>query len=378
MSPTSYQTAPPRMSIIATAQDGVKPVGLVKRSRSRCMEPKAGIYFGAMKALVYTAPGKVEMEERPRPSPQGGEDEIAIEVAGICGSDISGFLGHSALRKPGLVLGHELVGRRRDGRRVVANPLVSCGHCDACISGARNLCESWKLLGLGTTPGTFAEYVALPAAQVYDVPDSLSTEKAILAEPLANIVHLFRIASPPPFFRLAIVGAGTMGALAMSAAVRIGARDVLAVDVNDLRLETMKKLGASAVVNTSTPEGASEALRLAGRGYDLVLDASGSAPARQMAFDFCRPGGQVVLLGMGTQRSEVNFVTSIRKEHRVVMSFAYTPLDFRRSLDLLIAGAIDLTPWTVRLPLDRGQEALERMSHNPGVSLKMMLEVAAS
>ena len=80
----------------------------------------------------------------------------------------------------------------------------------------------------------------------------------------------------------------------------------------------------------------------------MVIDASGSAAARQMAFDFCRPGGQVVLLGMGSQRSEVNFVTSIRKEHRVVMSFAYTPLDFRRSLDLLIAGEIDLTPWTVK------------------------------
>lgn len=319
-----------------------------------------------MQALVYTAPGRVELEQRPRPEPQKGEEEIAIEVAGVCGSDISGFLGHSALRRPPLVLGHELVGRRRDGRRVVANPLVSCGHCEACISGSQNLCESWKLLGLGTTPGTFAEYVALPFAQVYEVPDSLTAEQAILAEPLANVVHLFRIVSPPPFFRLAIIGAGTMGALAVSAA-----------DVNEQRLETMRKLGASATVNAATSDAVAEALRVTGRGYDVVIDASGSAAARQMAFDFCRPGGQVVLLGMGTQRSEVNFVTSIRKEHRVVMSFAYSPVDFRRSLDLLIAGEIDLTAWTVRMPLARGQEALERMSRDPGISLKMMLEVAA-
>jgi 2-desacetyl-2-hydroxyethyl bacteriochlorophyllide A dehydrogenase len=330
-----------------------------------------------MQALVYTAPGRVELEQRPRPVPQKGEEEIAIEVAGICGSDISGFLGHSALRRPPLVLGHELVGRRRDGRRVVANPLVSCGHCNACISGAQNLCQAWKLLGLGTTPGTFAEYVALPSTQVYEVPDSLTAEQAILAEPLANIVHLFRIVSPSPFFRLAIVGAGTMGALAVSAAKRIGAREVLAADVNEQRLETMKTLGASSVVSAGKPDEMAEVLRAAGRGYDVVIDASGSAAARQMSFDFCRPGGQVVLLGMGAQKSEVNFVASIRKEHRVVMSFAYTPIDFRRSLDLLIGGEIDLTPWTVRLPLARGQEALERMSHHPGVSLKMMLEVAA-
>lgn len=331
-----------------------------------------------MRALVYTAPGRVELDERPRPEPRPREEEIAIDFAGVCGSDISGFLGHSALRKPPLILGHELVGRRRDGRRVVANPLVSCGHCDACISGMQNLCESWKLLGLGTTPGTFAEYVTLPSAQVYEVPDSLTAEQAILAEPLANIVHLFRIVSPPPFFRLAIVGAGTMGALAVSVARRIGARDVMAADVNGQRLETMLKLGAATTLNASSSDAVAEAQRMAGRGYDVIIDASGSAAARQMAFDFCRPGGQVVLLGMGTQRSELNFITSIRKEHRVAMSFAYTPLDFRRALDLLIAGEVDLTRWTVRMPLERGQEAMEKMSHDPGVSLKMMLEVTAT
>ncbi len=331
-----------------------------------------------MRALVYTAPGKVELEQRPRPEPQKGEEEIAVEVAGVCGSDISGFLGHSALRHPPLVLGHELVGRRQDGSRVVANPLVSCGCCDACLSGVQNLCDSWKLLGLGTTPGSFAEYVALPSAQVYEVPDSLTAEHAILAEPLANIVHLFRIVAPPPFFRLAIVGAGTMGALALSAGVRVGARDVLVADVNQERLETMQRLGASASVNAARAEDVAAAQRRAGRGYDVVIDASGSAPARQLAFDFCRPGGQVVLLGMGDQRSDVNFVTSIRKEHRVVMSFAYTPVDFKRSLDLLIAGEIDLTPWTVRMSLERGQEALERMSYRPGVALKMILEVATA
>lgn len=330
-----------------------------------------------MRALVYFAPGKVEIEQRPRPGSQKGEAEIAIDVAGICGSDISGFLGHSALRRPPLVLGHELVGRLANGTRVVANPLVSCGQCHACLSGKPNLCSSWKLLGLGTTPGTFAEYVALPASQVYEIPDSLSTDQAILAEPLANVVHLFRLLSPSPFFRLAIVGAGTMGALALVTALRIGARDVLVVDINDKRLQTMRTLGASATFNVSSAEGVAEAMRLSDRGFDVVIDASGSAAARQIAFDLCRPGGQVLLLGMAAQQSEVNFVNSIRKEHRVVMSFAYTPVDFRRSLDLLIAGEVDLTRWTSRMPLEQGQEAFERMSHCPGVSLKMMLEVGA-
>jgi 2-desacetyl-2-hydroxyethyl bacteriochlorophyllide A dehydrogenase len=261
---------------------------------------------------------------------------------------------------------------------VVANPLVSCGECEACVSGAQNLCASWTLLGLGSTPGTFAEFVSLPASQIYPIPDSLASAHAILAEPLANIVHLFRLVSPAPFFRLAIVGAGTMGALALLTAQRIGARDILVLDINSQRLQTMKELGAAHAIDSSGANGLAEAATLAGRGFDVVLDASGSAAARQLAFDLCRPGGQVVLLGMAAQKSEVSFVPSIRKEHRVVMSFAYTPADFRRSLNLLIAGEINLSRWTHSLPLEQGQEAFERMSHNPGDSLKMLLEVGSS
>lgn len=333
-------------------------------------------YTGAMRALVYTAPGRLEVQYHPRPAVAAGEMEISIEAAGVCGSDISGFLGHSSIRKPPLIMGHELVGRLSDGRRVVANPLISCGHCIACLSGAQNLCESWRLLGAGQTQGTFAENVVVPPHQVYEIPDSLPPIRALLAEPLANVVHMFRLISLAAFFRLAIVGAGTMGALTLAASRLIGARDVLVLDINAQRLQTMKALGAGAVVNTSSAEGAAEAKRLAGRGFDVVVDASGSAAARQTALDLCRPGGQIVLLGMAVQRSEVDFVASIRKEHRVVMSFAYTPVDFRRSLDLLIAGEVDLTRWTERMPLEKGQQAFEKMTRAPGATLKMLLQIA--
>ena len=328
-----------------------------------------------MRALVYVAPGKVELQERPRPIAAHGESEVAIELAGVCGSDISGFLGHSTRRKPPLVLGHELIGRTHDGKRVVANPLISCGHCVSCLAGAQNLCESWRLLGMDQTPGTFAEFVALPSEQIHEIPDSLPSARAVLCEPLANIVHLFRITAPLPFFRLAIVGGGTMGALALLVSKGIGAKDVLVADVNEQRLATMEQLGAGAV-NTGAPEGAAEAKRLAGRGFDLVIDASGSAAARQLAFDLCRPGGCVALLGMAAQSSELDFVTSIRKEHRVVMSFAYTPADFLRSMQLLIKGEVDLSPWTAQLPLERGQEGLDMISHAPGPIRKMLLEIS--
>lgn len=328
-----------------------------------------------MRALVYVAPESVEIQERPRPTPAAGESDIEIEMAGICGSDMSGFLGHSPRRKPPLTLGHELVGRTSDGRRVVANPLIVCGGCTRCLSGQQNLCEKWRLLGLDRTEGTFAEYVTLPEGQLYDIPDSLPSERAVLAEPLANIVHLFRIIAPLPFFRLAIVGAGTMGALSFLMAKNIGAKDILAVDVNAERLEVLKKMGASSLINVRDPDALREAVSAGKADFDVVIDASGTAAARQMAFDLCRPGGQVVLLGMGVQRSEVDFVTSIRKEHRVVMSFAYTPVDFQRSLGVLIAGEIDLGPWTEKVPLHEGQWAFEKMTRAPGATLKMLLAI---
>jgi threonine dehydrogenase-like Zn-dependent dehydrogenase len=329
-----------------------------------------------MRALVYTAPHQVEMQDVPRPQPHEGESEIAVIAAGICGSDISGFLGHSRRRIPPLVLGHELVGRRRDGKRVVVNPLINCGRCTACLSGAQNLCSSWRLLGMDRTAGCYAEFVSVPGTQIYEVPDELTDARAVVAEPLANIVHLFRIAAPLPFFRMGIVGGGTMGSLALLVAKHLGVREVLVQDVSEVRLDTARRMGATLAVNVSGEEGRAEARRFAGHGLDLVLDASGTGPARQAAFDLCRPGGLVVLLGMSNERSEIDFVTSIRKEHRVVMSFAYSPVDFERSLSLLKAGEIDITPWTVEMPLEQGQKAFDHMSSAPGDTLKMLLRVS--
>jgi 2-desacetyl-2-hydroxyethyl bacteriochlorophyllide A dehydrogenase len=316
------------------------------------------------------------MGDSPRPVASQGEIEIAVTLAGICGSDISGFLGHSRRRIAPLVLGHEFAGRTADGRRVVANPLVSCGHCAACLSGAQNLCPTWRLLGMDRTAGCYAEFVSIPESQIYPIPDSLPDARAVLAEPLANVVHLFRLAAPQPFFRMGIVGGGTMGALALLTAHRLGARETLVQDVNEARLAVARQMGATVAANAATEEGRAQAKEFAGHGLDIVLDASGNDAARQSAFDLCRPGGQVILLGMGKERSEIDFVASIRKEHRVTMSFAYTPADFARSLALLVAGEIDLSPWTVEMPLAEGQRAFDTMTQSPGDTLKMLLRVS--
>jgi threonine dehydrogenase-like Zn-dependent dehydrogenase len=161
-----------------------------------------------MRALVYTAPRRLIVEEYPRPQPAAGEVEIAVTAAGICGADISGFLGLSRRRTPPLIFGHELVGRTRKGQRVVVDPLMGCGRCGECLRGARNLCRGLRLLGMDRMAGCFAEFVSVPDSQVHEIPDDLDDARAVFAEPLANIVHLFRLAAPPPFFCMGIVGAG--------------------------------------------------------------------------------------------------------------------------------------------------------------------------
>lgn len=326
-----------------------------------------------MRALVYTSPRRVVVEDWPRPFAASDEVEVAVRTAGICGADVTGFLGRSRRRKPPLILGHELVGLTAEGQRAVVDPVIPCGRCGQCVSGASNLCRDLRLLGMDRTEGCFAEYVPVPKAQVYPIPDELDDARAVLVEPLANIVHLFELAAIRPQMRIGIVGAGTMGSMALQMALRLGSREVLVEEVDEPRREAAEKMGAALAVNPQAA--ASAAKSFAGAGLDVVLDCCGTDEARQESFDLCRPGGTVVLLGLARERSEINFAASIRNEHRAVMSFGYTKADFRRSLDLLTAGVVDLRPWTAQMALEEGQQAFERMTCSRGDTLKMILRV---
>ena len=323
-----------------------------------------------MRALVYASPRMVKVEDWPRPHIVPGEVEIAVTTAGICGADVTGFLGRSRRRKPPLILGHELVGLTAEGRRVVADPLISCGRCAQCVSSKGNLCRNLRLLGMDRTDGCFAEYVAVPTAQVHEIPNELDDARAVLAEPLASVVHLFRLAALQPQLRIGIVGAGTMGSMVLQLALQQGMREVLVEEVNESRRAAAATMGATLAVNPGT-----EARDFAGPGLDVVVDACGTDEARREAFDLCRPAGTVVLLGLARERSEINFAASIRNEHRVLMSFGYTKEDFTHSLNLLAARAIDLRPWTAQMALEEGQQAFERMTCARRDTLKMILRV---
>jgi len=338
-----------------------------------------------MKALVYVAPETMEIQQLPDPVPQPGEVLLEVSAAGICGSDIHGFLGHSERRQPGLVMGHESVatileltpgveGWRRS-QRVSFNPLVNCQTCPACLGGRQNVCSNWRLFGMDRLHGTYAERIAVPARLLHPLSDALPETEAVLIEPLAVIVHAFRISMAETPATVAIVGAGPIGSLALVLARLRGAGRVCVIDVIDERLAVAKALGADLVVNAAR-EDAVEVLRaFSGGGADYVVEAVGTQATRQTAAAVGAKGARLVFLGIAENESALPFTTMLRNEQAILTSFCYTPRDFATAVRTIEERRFDLKPWTETRPLEEGQQAFVKMAKNPGATLKLMLEV---
>jgi len=337
-----------------------------------------------MKALVFDAVRHLALQQVPDPTPRSDQAILKVLGTGICGSDVTGFLGHSSRRQPPLILGHEVVGTVASlppgdwpfaiGDRVVANPLQSCGACEHCRLGKTNLCPHWKLLGMDREAGAFAEYVAVAARNLYPLRPHISNTQAVMVEPLANGVHLFSLISRHNFGTLAIYGAGTQGILMLSLARLLGYRDIAVVESNPARLQVAEKLGASLTVNP-TQEDPAETIRkwTKGRGVDIGIDAAGVTATRANLVHAVRKGGEILLLGLHDAMSALDFNLLVRNEQRLQGSYGYTEPDFLLSKRLLENGDICIEPWTRIYPLEQGQEAFDQLTQNPGDTLKVIL-----
>ena len=283
-----------------------------------------------MRALVFTGPGAMELRDVEEPVAGTGEVVLDVRAAGICGSELHGFRA-VGFRKPPLVMGHEFAGTTPDGRRVVANPLLSCGECDLCSRGSPELCRRRELIGVHR-PGGFAERVAVPSSALHELPADMSWETAAMVEPLANAVHALYNVEPVDELRLAIIGSGTIGLVCLLVAGQLGFSDVTMVDRARERLTTAERLGASSCE-----------LELQGE-YDAIVDAVGAGATRRDGISHLRPGGTAVWLGLAESDSGFDGNLLVRSEHRVVGSFAYSPDDFTAALAM--AGRLDLSWWT--------------------------------
>lgn len=337
-----------------------------------------------MKALVYVAPERMEIQDIPEPAPAEGEVLLEISAAGVCGSDIHGFLGHSTRRQPGLVMGHETVatilelhpgvGGWRKGQRVCFNPLLTCRRCRACLSGRQNLCTSWRLFGMDRLHGTYAERLAVPARQLFALTDGLGEDEAILAEPMAVVLHAFRIGLGELPHSLAIVGGGAIGALALVLARVRGIPNLAVIDVNDARLQAAQRLGAGLVVNAAREDVAAAVRDWSGGGAEAVIEAVGSEATRRTAVAVAAKGARLLFLGLAENDSPLPWIDMVRNEQAIFTSFCYAPRDFEDSVRLLESRQVDIRAWTESRPLADGQAGFAKMARNPGATLKMMLK----
>lgn len=334
---------------------------------------------GTMKALVYEGPKKMNMREVDIQQPGDYEVLIRVATAGICGSELSGYLGHNSLRKPPLIMGHEFAGtiaavgervsKFTAGDRVTANPLVSCGSCSDCRAGHANLCEARSLIGAGR-PGAFAEYVVVPEGNLYALPDHLTFDEGALAEPLACAVRIVRLAQVSPVDSLLIVGAGPIGLLTLIAARIYGVKKVAVMDLNKERLSIVERLGGIPVADAQALEDVKPL-----RGFDKAIDAVGLDVTRQTCMQVTRPGGRVVFSGLHSADSALPVNTAIRNELTLLGSFGYNPIDFDAAVQWLSDGLVNLVPWIESKPLAQGGECFEKLLGNPGSIAKIMLHI---
>jgi threonine dehydrogenase-like Zn-dependent dehydrogenase len=337
-----------------------------------------------MKAVVWRGTSRMGLEEWARPALADGWVAIRPEAAGICGSEVEGYLGRQPNRRPPLVMGHEFAGLVVEtgpdvepgwlGRRVAVNPIVSCRSCPLCAAGRRNLCPGRRLIGVHE-PGGFAEQVVAPEANLVALPEGVGPRLGALVEPLANGVHAAGLAAQahPISGAAAVIGAGAIGLLALQAALTDSPSRLHVLELDRGRREGAAALGAAAV--HGSPGDLLQALRTGtgGLGADFVIDAVGRESTRRLAVEAVRPGGSVILLGLHDDETGLSGHDLVRREVAVTGSYAYTDADFARALTLLASGRVGLGTLPAVQPLESTPALFARLAEGPTPELKLFV-----
>jgi threonine dehydrogenase-like Zn-dependent dehydrogenase len=343
-----------------------------------------------METLVWVGPRAMEMQQTPIPTLPPSEVLIEVSAAGICGSELSGYLGQNSLRKPPLVMGHEAAGRvvqvtggtfvdgskARVGARVTFNPLIVCGECDRCLAGGHsNLCRKRLLIGVNR-PGAFARYVAVPAQQCYVLPETLSETTASLTEPLACSARAVKLTQVQPGQSLLILGAGPIGLFCLLAARAIGIERISVSDLSAPRLEVAKQCGAWQTINLRENDLLTTLQQTAPAGVDTVIDAVGADTTRAQAVQAVVPGGQVVFIGLHAESSPLAANYLVRQEVTIHGSFAYDESDFTHAFKLLSQGILSTAgTWLEERPLEAGAKSFAELVAGQVAATKIVLRV---
>ena len=317
-----------------------------------------------MKALVYYGNKDLRLESVEDPTPKSGEVKLRIDYCGICATDIEEylygplFISHDAPnpitgKQMPVITGHEITGTVVDtgegvtnvaaGDRVVINGILTCGECWWCSNDRRVQCPSIAGVGFGIDGG-LAEQMVWPASEIIKLPSTVRSQDAALVEPSSVALHAVRRCRLQPGGRIAVLGVGTIGMLAMQEAKALGLR-VFAVDLRQMSLDLAEELGADATINPETMDVA-EAIRdlTDGIGPDAVIDAAGGRDTPMQAVQWVRRGGRVVLVAIYTARPEFDFNNIVGAEVEVVGSIAYERRDVEEVVGMIASGALKTAP----------------------------------
>ena len=336
-----------------------------------------------MRAAVLVRPGELEIQERPRPEPGPGEVLVRVHAVGICGSDVHywehGRIGPFVVTGP-IILGHECAGEvvaagmplpgagpggPRPGDRVALEPGVPCGRCPSCRSGRYNLCPDVAFLATPPQDGALAEYVAHPADFCHVLPDGVDDGSGALLEPLSVGIHAARRGGVGLGSRVLVTGLGPIGLMAVLAAGAAGAATVWGSDPVGFRREAAAGLGAAAWADAGVGS------------VDVAIECSGAAPALELCCRAVRPGGRVVVVGMGAPRPSIPLIDMQAREVELVPIFRYAHT-YPAALGLVASGAAPVGRLiTDRLPLSAVGEAFARSRGAAPGTIKVVVDPRA-
>lgn len=348
--------------------------------------PERNQHNGAiMKAAVFHGP-EIGLKIEDVPIPKVGSDDILVKVAacGVCHTDLH-YIEHGVptFKSPPVILGHEASGvieatgdgvtNFTPGQRVLIPAVLTCGKCTFCRMGRENICSSMTMLG-NHFDGAYAEYVAVPAKDVLHLPESISLEKAaIIADAISTPYHAVKNrAQVRPGDSVVIFGCGGVGINAVQLAAASGGY-VIAVDINDRKLEWATEYGASKTINAKKVDRVSKEIKkLTGGGADIAMEVIGNPQTIEEAFECVRIGGRLCVVGYTHEKISVVAGKIMFKEIEVVGSLGCRPLDYKPLIQMVEAGVIDIERQvTHQFPLEELESAFAAMKE--GISLRSIV-----
>lgn len=342
-----------------------------------------------MKALMLQEYNHFEFVDAP--VPEIGPSELLVEVkaCGICGSDIHGMDGSSGRRIPPLIMGHEAAGVVTKigsdvhtfsvGDRVTFDSMISCGDCFFCRRGEINLCENRRVMGVSPGEyrqhGAFAEYVALPEHIVYELPTDISFRHACMTEPVSIAFHSVNITPIELGASAVVVGAGMIGNLVIQSLKLAGCGTIIAVDLDEAKLDLACKVGATHGVIATAEDVPAEIRKLTnGRGADVAFEAVGIAPTVKTAVDAVKNGGSVTLVGNLASNIDFPLQAVVTREISLYGSCGSAG-EYPACLDMIASGRIDVEALiTNTAPLAEGSDWFHRLYNNEPGLMKVVLE----